>query len=177
VTTPPTNLADAAAACEPPIKTNEELLRRTRENAAEMAVRAMLQRQFGNYSLDGGRGTIRSRDSASVNYRELTMAALCAADLHDGKPLRGAKSVAEASAPKPPGRDSPVVELLELAVHSDGDAGALGWRSTSVVAAQLGLKTPAASRALDRLYRADRVEATRDGRRYLYRAKPAEGGS
>ena len=73
--------------------TNEELLRQTRENAAEMAVRSILQRQFGNYHIDGARGTIRSTHAVApaVNYRELAHAALAHADLIEGRPLRGAK--------------------------------------------------------------------------------------
>lgn len=62
------------------LKTNAQLLERTRENAAEMAVREQLQRMFGSYSIDGARGVI-SRDGIFINYRVLAMAALAAADL------------------------------------------------------------------------------------------------
>ena len=71
------------------VKSNEELLRRTRENAIEMALRDLLTRQFGNYEIDGARGVIRSKVPVSINYRALAIAALCHADLFDGRPLRG----------------------------------------------------------------------------------------
>lgn len=67
--------------CSDP-KTNEQLLERTRENAAEMAVREQVQRMFGSYSIDGARGLI-SRNGVFINYRVLAQAAVQAADLFD----------------------------------------------------------------------------------------------
>ncbi len=87
-------LCRAAALSEPldPV-TNEELLRQTRENAAEMAVRCALERHFGNYSVDGARGTICGTHATApaINYRQLAITALAHADLIDGRPLRGGR--------------------------------------------------------------------------------------
>lgn len=74
--------------------TKAEQLRRDREVAAEMALRDCLQRQFGSYEIDGGKGVIRNHLGVAINYRALAQAAVAHADMTEGRPMRGERVAA-----------------------------------------------------------------------------------